>query len=211
MYHKDSFIIHPETFRLIQAIQGLPEFNRFYLAGGTALALQYGHRNSIDIDLFTQEGFESDELIDVLRSHFDVEVSFKRNNGTLLTFINNVKTDFIRHNYPLVKAPCNEENITFLVAEDIAAMKINAIINSGKRLKDFVDIYFLLEKFSLNEIMTFFSKKYPHMNPLIALKSLAYFEDIDPEIDPPKTRVKLPMSKVLDRVNLAILESNRLF
>jgi hypothetical protein len=211
MLYKDPFIVDPQTFRLIQNIQALPEFKDFYLVGGTALALQYGHRNSIDIDLFTEKEFVTDDLIAVLQSHFKIEVSFKRNTGTLLTFIDNIKTDFIRHNYPLIKEQQAEEGISFLSTEDIAAMKLNAIVNSGKRLKDFVDVYYLLEHFSLNEMVSFFQIKYPHLNPLIVLKSLSYFDDIDPDMDPPKTRVKLSITKILNRINQAVLQSNKIF
>jgi hypothetical protein len=211
MLYKDPFIIDPKTYRLIQDIQALPELKNFYLVGGTALALQYGHRNSIDIDLFTEKEFVADDIISVLQNYFDVEVSFKRDQGTLLTFVNNIKTDFIRHNYPLIKESQSEDGIVFLSTEDIAAMKLNAIVNSGKRLKDFVDIYFLLEHFSLNEMVSFFHIKYPHLNPLIVLKSLSYFDDIDPDMDPPKMKVKLPITKILKRINQAVLQSNKIF
>ena len=211
MLHKDPFTIDAATFSLIQRIQAIPELKDFYLVGGTALALQYGHRNSIDIDLFTEKEFITDDLISILQNHFEIEVSFKRSTSTLLTFINNVKTDFIRHNYPLVKEPQNEEGITLLSSEDISAMKLNAIVNSGKRLKDFVDIYYLLEYFSLNQMLSFFEKKYPHLNSLIVLKSLSYFNDIDPNIDPPKTKVNLSLSEITNRINQAVLQSNRVF
>jgi hypothetical protein len=207
MLYKDPFIIDPETFRLIQQIQAIPELSKFYLVGGTSLALQIGHRNSIDIDLFTNEPFDTDEVIDLLKDHFAVEVSSKKMNS-LFTFVNDIKTDFIRHDYALIDAPIHKEGISFLSAPDISAMKLNAIVNSGKRLKDFVDIYFLLEHFSLNEMIRFFEIKYPHMNAVIALKSLSYFEDIDPDMDPPKLRVKLPLSKIKQRIEQAITNGN---
>ena len=210
MLHKDPFIIHPETFQLIQQIQALPELSKFYLVGGTSLALQIGHRNSIDIDLFTNEPFEADEVIELLQSKFTVEVSSKKRNS-LFTFVNDVKTDFIRHNYALINAPIKKEGISFLSAADISALKLNAIINSGKRLKDFVDLYFLLEHFTLNEMIGFFEIKYPHMNAVIALKSLSYFEDIDPEMDPPKLRIKLPLSQIKQRIERAIVNGNAHF
>jgi hypothetical protein len=146
MLYKDPFIIHPETFRLIQQIQA-----------------------------------------------------------------KNIKTDFIRHDYALINAPIKEEGISFLSAADISAMKLNAIINSGKRLKDFMDIYFLLEHFSLNEMIGFFEIKYPHMNAVIALKSLSYFEDIDPDLDPPKLKAKLPFSMIKQRIEKAITNGNARF
>ena len=210
MLHKDSFIIHPKTFSLIQQLQALPELKEFYLVGGTALALQLGHRNSIDIDLFTRNEFVSDQLFAFLNTKFEGEISFQMKN-TLLCNLNNIKTDFIRHDYPFVKSPITEEGITFLSCEDIAAMKLNAILNSGKRLKDFVDIYFLLEHFSIQQMLEFFTKKYPHMNPLIALKAVAYFGDIDPEMDAPKMKTKLPIPKIQQRIEQAVLHSTKTF
>ena len=68
MLHKNPSLISPHTFQLIQQLQSLPELNSFYLVGGTALALQLGHRNSIDIDLFTQTGFEDNEIITLLKA-----------------------------------------------------------------------------------------------------------------------------------------------
>lgn len=139
-----------------------------------------------------------------------MEVSSKRNINSLFTFINDVKTDFVRHDYPLIKPARTEEGITFLSAQDISAMNLNAIVNSGKRLKDFVDVYFLLEHFSLNQIISFFETKYPHMNAVIALKSLSYFDDI-PELDPPKMKIKLTSSQIRKRIELAILNRNTIF
>ncbi|WAC10685.1 nucleotidyl transferase AbiEii/AbiGii toxin family protein [Dyadobacter pollutisoli] len=211
MLCKDPFIIDPGTFQLIQQIQATPGFSEFYLVGGTSLALQIGHRNSIDIDLFTAGDFVTDDIVEFLQPFFNVEVSSKRNLNSLFTFINNVKVDFIRHNYSLIKSPKIEDGITFLSAEDISAMKLNAIINSGKRLKDFVDIYFLLEHFSLNQIISFFETKYPHMNAVIALKSLSYFDDIDPQLDPPKMKKKLSAGQIQRRIEQAILNRDILF
>jgi hypothetical protein len=80
--------------------------------------------------------------------------------------------------------------------EDFAAMKLNAISNSGKRLKDFINVYYLLEHFSMDEMITFYTTKYPNFNPLIALRSVNCFDDIDPAIDPPKLKEKLPLSEI---------------
>lgn len=64
MLYKNSFIISPDTFKLIQELQSLPELKDFYLVGGTSLALQIGHRNSIDIDLFCNNDFDETLLLD---------------------------------------------------------------------------------------------------------------------------------------------------
>ncbi len=211
MLHKDPFIVKPATFQLIQQLQALPELKEFYLVGGTALALQLNHRNSIDIDLFSMNEFQNDTIINFIKSRqFDFDVKFNFKN-TIIGFINTIKVDFITHAYPLVLPPITEEGITFLSLQDIAAMKLNAISNSGKRLKDFIDVYFLLEHFSLNEMIEFYTIKYPRFNPLIALKAINYFEDIDPAIDPPQLRKKLPLAKIKKRIEESVLHSRKKF
>jgi hypothetical protein len=210
MLHKDPFIIDPETFSLIQQLQGLGELNNFYLVGGTALALKIGHRNSIDIDLFTSDEFVPEKIIDLLREHFKFELYKKFKNG-ILGFINDVKVDFVRHNYPLVNPPVIEEGVTYLSLEDIAAMKLHAISNSGKRLKDFIDIYFLLERFTLEEMIGFYKIKYPDFNPLIMVRAVNYFEDIDPNLDPPKLRTPLPLKKIKSRIHEAVNFSDKIY
>ncbi len=210
MLHKDPFIVSPATFKLIQQLQALPELREFYLVGGTALALQLGHRNSIDIDLFTKNDFTPESLLKFLEPAFSIQPSFATKN-TLLSIINSIKVDFICHAYPLVLPPITEEGITFLSLQDVAAMKLNAISNSGKRLKDFIDVYFLLEHFSLHEMIEFYTIKYPRFNPLIALKAINYFEDIDPAIDPPKLKAKLPLSEIKKRIQDSVLHSRKKF
>ena len=110
-----------------------------------------------------------------------------------------------------INPPITEEGITFLSKEDIAAMKLNAIINSGQRLKDFIDIYFLLEHFSVADMLGFFEKKYPNTNPLIALKAINYFEDIDETINPPRLPKPLPLRKIRQRINNAVIHANKIF
>jgi len=210
MLHKDPFIIKPETVVLIQQLQALPFLKEYYLVGGTALALQLGHRNSIDIDLFTRNDFDPASILNQLQKQFDIQATFTSAN-TLLSFVNKVKVDFITHNYLLVLPPITEEGITYLSLQDIAAMKLNAISNSGKRLKDFIDIYFLLEHFSLSEMIEFYTIKYPNFNPLIALRAINYFDDIDPNIDPPKLKEKLPLTEIKKRITDSVLHSKKKF
>lgn len=205
MLHKDPFIISPETFALIQQLQAFPELKDFYLVGGTALALQIGHRNSIDIDLFTRNEFLTEDIIALLKTRFEIRASFQKEKNTLLTEINKIKTDFIRHDFPLIKQPFTEDGITYVSCEDIAAMKLNAIANSGQRLKDFIDLYYLLERFCITQMIEFFKIKYPNINPLVPLKAVSYFEDIDPDIDPPKMKTKLSLASIQKRIEKAVL------
>ena len=210
MLHKSASIIAPETFRLIQQIQSIPELKEFYLVGGTALALQLGHRNSIDIDLFTLNEFDDTGIIELVSKQYSVAEILRRPN-TVICLLNNIKTDFIRHNYPILKPPITEEGITFFSKEDIAAMKFHAIIQSGKRLKDFIDIYFLLQHFSMKQMISFFSSKYTYSNPMIAMKAINFFDDIDVNMDPPKLLKPLPLKKITDRIHEATLKPDKIF
>lgn len=210
MLHKNPKLIAAKTFNLIQELQALPELNGFHLVGGTALTLQLGHRNSIDIDLFHKEGFPSNSLSEILEKYFTVRIDYS-GTKTLLTHVNNIKVDFITHAYNYVKPAVTEEGITFLSKEDIAAMKLNAISNSGQRLKDFIDVYYLLQYFSVNDMLGFFEIKYPHVNPLIPLKALNYFDDIDESIDPPKLLRPVTLKDIRHRINDAVLHSGKKF
>lgn len=210
MLHKHSSIIDPKTFLLIQELQALPELKKFYLVGGTSLALQLGHRNSIDIDLFTQDDFNEETIYNLLTPLYEVQEIFRRKN-TIISLLNNIKTDFIKHSYPFILPPITEDGITFLSKQDIAAMKLHAIIQSGKRLKDFIDIYFLLQHFSLKQMVEFFAKKYTYTNPIIALKALNFFEEIDENIDPPKLLKPLPLKQIKNRIQEATQKPDKVF
>lgn len=210
MLHKSPKIISAVTFRLIQQLQILPELKNFVLVGGTSLALQMGHRNSIDIDLFTQEEFEDGFIVDLIAQSFSFREIYRRKN-TVIGMINDVKVDFIKHPYPYVNPPITEEGITFLSKEDIAAMKLNAIIQSGQRLKDFIDIYYLLEHFSMQNMLEFFTIKYPHANPLIALKAVNFFDDLDETVDPPKLLKPVSINQIRKRIQDATLHSKKIF
>jgi hypothetical protein len=210
MLHKQPSIIEAKTFRLIQELQSLPELKDFYLVGGTALALQLGHRSSIDIELFSQSEFAGDEILSLLTTKYRVEEIYRREN-TIISLINNIKTDFIKHSYPHILPPITEEGITFLSKEDIAAMKFHAIIQSGKRHKDFIDIYFLLQHFSMNQMVEFFGQKYTYTNPMIALKAVNFFDEIDEAIDPPKLLKPLSISQIKKRIQAATKSPDKVF
>jgi hypothetical protein len=169
-----------------------------------------GHRNSVDIDLFTNEDFDDQFVEKLLSTKYNFKEIFRRTN-TLICLLANIKTDFIKHDYPLINPPITEEGIRFLSKEDIAAMKLHTIIQSGKRLKDFIDIYFLLEHFSMGEMIDFFTCKYSYSNPMIALKAVTFFGDIDESIDPPKLLQPLPLKKIEKRIQEAALHPKKKF
>ena len=93
--------ISPKALELLKELQDLPLLNDFYLVGGTALALKYGHRVSIDLDFFSSKEFDTNILIDSLKEKFSITILSQAKNSLTLD-IASVKTDFIRHNYPLL-------------------------------------------------------------------------------------------------------------
>ncbi len=158
------------------------QFNDFYLVGGTSLALRMGHRESIDIDLFTHDNFDVNQISVVLYDHYSA-TSLEKENNTIRTLINNIKVDLITHKYPLIEPIDQITNIRMASLKDIAAMKINAISNRGCK-KDFWDYASLLTYFSTEEMLSFFESKYPGANAWHAEKSLSFFDDAEKEPNP---------------------------
>jgi hypothetical protein len=151
----------------------------FYLAGGTALALHLGHRQSIDFDFFTQEAFRTRSLIEYLRPFGDFELLSEAEN-TLYGIINDVRISFFRYNYPLIKELQYYGQLAILDMLDIALMKLEAISGRGSK-KDFVDLYFLLRHFTFRTLFEQYEVKYGIgvSNHYHLLKSLVYFEDAE--------------------------------
>lgn len=175
MFHLQT--LAPETLGLIQALQAEPALRSFALVGGTALALQLGHRQSIDIDLFTREQYDVDAVLELLVRRYRFQRSYQ-SNRTLKGVIRGVMVDVIRHDYPELEV-LQEQGVRLLSERDIAAMKLNAIAGSGTRIKDFIDVYFLLERFTLSELVQFYQQKYSQDDYLAVLRSLVYFDDVD--------------------------------
>jgi hypothetical protein len=156
---------------------GDEKFNDFHLAGGTALALQIGHRKSIDLDLFTFHDFDFEDISKYLKLHYGFTDSFFEKN-TLKGFIDGIKVDFLTHAYPLVEPIVAEDAVRLYAVKDIAAMKLNAIVGNGTRVKDFVDIAWLSSVMPLSEMLEAYGVKY-QSSYFPALKGLLYFDDID--------------------------------
>ena len=165
----------PELLELLIKIMNLNQFDDFLLVGGTSLALQIGHRNSIDIDLFGKCEIDEELFTKTLIQFGTFEV-FKRSKNILITSINGVKVDFVNYQYPLLE--------DYVVIDDIAAMKLNAISGRGSK-KDFIDLYFLLNEFSLIEMIEFYLEKYFDGSKFMVVKSLSYFADADLDQTPP--------------------------
>jgi hypothetical protein len=178
MLQKDS--VDTSVFNLIRALQGKKYLKDFILVGGTGLALIIGHRRSVDIDLFTSMDFNADQLLEKLESDFAFQMDYLGGN-TIKGNSAGIKVDILAHKYPLIADIIETENTRIASLDDISAMKVNSVANDGTRIKDFIDLYFLLaeHEYNVERLLRNYKAKYSQRNALHALKSLCYFEDID--------------------------------
>jgi hypothetical protein len=180
-----------------------PYLSTFCLVGGTALALQIGHRKSIDLDLFSETEFDGDKLLISLTQDFrDIEVLTKM-SGALLTRVQGIKVDFLRFNYPAIRPVKTEDHLRLLTPEDIAPMKLDAIAGRGK-MKDFYDLYFLLEKMSLQEMLDLHHEKFKLSTTFHIVKSLTYFEDAEEDDPPVLMKKKISWPQVKNKIFAAV-------
>ena len=175
MLHKET--IDAATLELLKRLMGDERLQGFVLVGGTSLALQMGHRISVDLDLFTEKEFEADELREYLERNYHLQTDYLA-FATVKGEIDGVQVDCIAHAYPWLKPFVLEEGIRLASLEDICAMKLNAIAGNGTRIKDFVDVAYLSSSFSLQQMLDFYEEKY-NANPLMPLKGIVYFADIN--------------------------------
>lgn len=175
--------IDTELLRILDQLMKVEAFTDLRLVGGTSLALQIGHRQSVDIDLFGSINFEAEEEnIDI---HENLEYLKKSKNINILS-INHVKVDIVNYRYPWIAELVKEENYRLASLEDIGAMKLNAITGRGTK-KDFVDIFYLLKIFPISDLFNFYLKKFDDGNLFLVKKSLAYFEDAEAQPMPVMT------------------------
>ena len=175
--------VEKSTLGLLKTLQSESLLASTRLVGGTALSLQIGHRVSEDLDLFTTEPFDSLRVQSLLIDKHGFIPSVIE-EGTLIGFVSGVKIDIIYHPFPWLDNDVIEDGIRIASIADIAAMKMHAIINSGKRPKDFVDLAFLSMHYSYNELKRLLLKRYPAYDPIMADKAVIYFGDIDEDLIP---------------------------
>jgi predicted nucleotidyltransferase component of viral defense system len=128
------------VYNILTKLTSFDYLSHFALAGGTSLALQIGHRKSIDIDLFAFEDSDFREISVFLENSFDNIIIRKTSPVFIFCHINSVKCDFVKHsNHKLIKPCFVQEGIRLFSVEDIVAMKLHAICGRGSK-KDFYDI-----------------------------------------------------------------------
>jgi Nucleotidyl transferase AbiEii toxin, Type IV TA system len=175
MLHRKT--IAAPTLGLLKDITAIPQLSAFNLAGGTSLALQIGHRLSVDLDFFGHRPFQTQEILDLLQPIGQVRMLSQSRNILVLN-VEGVKVDFVNYRYPLIKDVIHTEGLRLLDLPDIAAMKLAAIAGRGRK-RDFIDIYFLLQKYSLSQLFDFYNAKYDDGSILMVSRSITYFDDAD--------------------------------
>lgn len=186
----------PPARRVFKLLPGLPIWEDFYLAGGTALALQLGHRVSVDFDFFSEKDMLKVASRNRLARSFSkmgkIEI-LEEKNETLKFSFHDVLLSFFHYEVPLLKPPVRvEESLRLASLVDIGLMKLGAVIGRGSK-KDFLDLYVLSKSgFSLEKLLSFAPRKYPNARDFIpqALRALVYFEDADKE---PMPKILVPL------------------
>jgi len=176
-----SQAVQPPTLALLKRLQAAPFLSGTRLVGGTALALQIGHRQSIDLDLFG-EWSPLDDLEPALRE-CGKTVRDGGRRSVQFYHVDGVKVDFVAYPAPWLDPPVEEDGVRLAGLRDIAAMKLFAIANRGTR-KDFVDIHFLLSRFRLADMVSWFQEKFPDAALFPVFRSLVYFDDAEADFPP---------------------------
>lgn len=177
--------VPPELLSVLRQVRQVAENEGFSLAGGTSLAFRFGHRISVDLDFFCTRDFDPQLLADRLGVSIKETIGVAR--GTLQLAISGVKVEFLRHNFPKLQAEDRLDGIRLWSLADVAAMKLNAIVNAivnrGSK-KDFFDLCALLRTAPLSRLLERYRDKYQPGSMMMALRSLAWFDDADSEPDP---------------------------
>lgn len=177
--------ISKQTKQSLELIGTLPAFQQFYLAGGTALALQLGHRTSLDLDFFSTRTFSEDRCITTLSKKAKFRLR-QKDVQTVHGVLDTTRVSFIHYPYKLLYKTLLYCGVQLADIRDIACMKLDAIATRGSK-KDFIDIHTILQtQYSLQEVLLLFEKKYKKIdyNMVHVLKSLVFFADADSEPAP---------------------------
>jgi predicted nucleotidyltransferase component of viral defense system len=174
-------VISKKTQSTLEILRKADLLKDFYLVGGTALALQYQHRLSLDLDFFTKKDIDTKELLGKIKNlgSFSLE---KEAENTLTGILNQTKVTFLSYDYPILFSSKNILGIKVADIRDIACMKLTAISSRGTK-RDFVDLFFICQDIPLKKLLSLFQKKYRQINYNLIhiLKSLVYFEDAENE------------------------------
>ncbi len=174
----DTKVLDRQRRELIPLFDSLKK--DFYLAGGTALALILGYRESVDFDFFSEQSFDTVKLYIRLQDIFKQKTikKIQEEEGTLTILVDDIKISFFSYPYKILEPFIETDHMKLASLVDIGCMKLSAIA-SRSTIRDYVDLYFILQQKTLDELLSGCLRKYPQLDTMLILKSLVYFNDIE--------------------------------
>jgi hypothetical protein len=181
--HRDS--LSAQGWTVLKKLEDIVSKYAFVLAGGTALALQKGHRISYDLDFFTLRGFRNDALIPEIKKEVKNFEVLSEEEGSLTLDVGGVKVSFLKYDYPFIAEAVVLNRTCLAGVLDIASMKVIAVTQRGAK-RDFVDLYTILREIPFHRIAGHMIARFgkERINPVQTGKALVYFADADTNPDP---------------------------
>lgn len=193
------------TLELLKSLMAEPFLANNYLVGGTSLALQMGHRLSIDLDLFTHAPFNGDALLESFKTKYEVK-ALTVTDTIFILVVNGIKVDCVQFKYPFAFPLIESNGIRLADIRDIAPMKLDAVTKRGSK-KDFVDMYYLFKLYSPSQILEWYDQMFKHSTSFHVIRSLTYFEDAEQTEMPVMLDQKLTWEAVKKRM-IEIVRAN---
>jgi predicted nucleotidyltransferase component of viral defense system len=203
--------IDKPLWKVLKNLSVLPELQNFYLAGGTALALQLGHRKSEDLDFFTNGSFDIPDLKRALLDcypHLELLRDKPHGISFLIALDDDIreqrKVDIYNWAVKFIRPAIVLDGIRLASPEDIAAFKLDSI-SSRKEQKDYVDLAVLSDLFSFGEMMGFFTEKFPFKDKRTVLTEILNTEGIE-KSDRPEMLIDLMLQEALEKIRNSVKE-----
>ena len=197
--------VEPGTFSLLKKLMTLSSLQQFNLVGGTALALRFGHRSSVDLDIFYHEKFDHTTIENELQLEFGGDFSHESGHKKIgiFCYIRKIKIDIVYFPHQPIAEFVTEDDIRMYSDADISAMKIQAILGRAQK-KDFWDLHELLQHYPLQQLMDWHKQKYPSQMLAISIpNAITYFTEADDSETPESFKnqtweeVKIGIKKVV--------------
>lgn len=176
--HAGTISLHAQ--KVLAQLGNTEVVSRMYLVGGTALALQLGHRTSQDFDFCVKGNVLAENIARDLRAVGKLTVDLLEPPHTLLGTFNGIKISVFRYDYEMLEPLVYYQNVALASVQDIAAMKLSAICGRATK-RDYVDLYVLVKQYTLEELITWYDHKYDELsnNIYTIVKALGYFDDAE--------------------------------
>ena len=200
-----SQTVEQGTLELLKGLMEIPELETFALVGGTNLALRFGHRLSIDLDLFTNQKFDSNKIFDAISGVFPNTELTSKNENMLFLYVNDIKVDIVLLPYVYIQPVEEIDGVRMVSVPDIIAMKLHAVSTRGVK-KDFWDIAELLNYYSIADMVQFFKTKYSKQDVWYILRSMIYFEDAEQQIKDPDPLKKVTWKQVKKKMKTEVTQ-----